>query len=240
MSLRLDELMRAADPVDGVEQHPITGDHNDPLYLAILERNQLADARDEESAPTNTSPGRRARRLTALAAGFIGTVLAIGALLLITPPNTDETPSETLPSAEDPPTSVTTIQEPVPTEPGAVVEYLYTVLLDDLDAAVALFDEDAVISISPPPSPGTGTYEGVDAIRNKLRLARANMESMELTHIEVAGDTVTFNDSVVQRSCFAGPRCVMDTTGHVIEVRDGQIVSWDFGSFETRPVEPDP
>jgi ketosteroid isomerase-like protein len=240
MSRRLDELMRAADPVDGVDQLPITGDHDDPLYLAILERNRLAAGGDEESAPTSTSPGRRARRLTALAAGFIGTVLAIGALLLITPPNTDETPSETLPSAEDPPTSVTTIQEPVPTGPGAVVEYLYTVLLDDLDAAVALFAEDAVISISPPPSPGTGTYEGVDAIRNKLRLARANMESMELTHLEVAGDTVTFNDSVVQRSCFAGPRCVMDTTGHVIVVRDGKIVSWDFGSFETRPVEPDP
>jgi ketosteroid isomerase-like protein len=128
----------------------------------------------------------------------------------------------------------------VPTEPGAVVEYLYTVLLDDLDAAVALFAEDAVISISPPPSPAGGTYEGLDAIRNKLRQARANMESMELTDLEVEGDTVTFNDSVVQRSCFAGPRCVMDTTGHVIEVRDGEIVSWDFGSFETRPVEPDP
>jgi ketosteroid isomerase-like protein len=240
MSRRLDELMRAADPVDGVDQHSITGDHNDPLYLAILERNQLADTGEEENAPTSTSPGRRARRLTALAAGFIGTVLAIGALLLITPPNTDETPSETSPAAENPPTSVTTIQEPVPTEPGAVVEYLYTVLLDDLDAAVALFAEDAVISISPPPSPGTGTYEGLDAITSLLRKSRAGMESIELTHLEVAGDTVTFNDSVVQRSCFAGPRCVMDTTGHVIEIRDGKIVSWDFGSFETRPVDPDP
>lgn len=239
MSRRLDELMRAADPVNGVDQHSITGDQNDPLYLAILERNRLADAGDDENAPTSTSPGRRARSLTALAAGFIGTVLAIGALLLITPPNTDETPSETLPSAENPPTSVTTTQEPVPTEPGAVVEYLYTVLLDDLDAAVALFAEDAIISISPPPSPGTGTYEGLDAIKSLLRKSRAGMESMELTHLEVAGDTVTFNDSVVQTSCFAGPRCVMDTTGHVIEVRDGKIVSWDFGSFETRPVEPD-
>jgi len=238
MSLRLDELMRAADPVDGVEQHPITGDHDDPLYLAILERSQLADAREPEGMPK--SARRRARRLTALAAGFIGTVLAIGGLLLITPPNTDETSTETLPSAQDPPTSVTTIQEPVPTEPGAVVEYLYTVLLDDLDAAVALFAEDAVISISPPPSPGTGTYEGLDAIKSLLRKSRAGMESMELTHLEVAGDTVTFTDSVVQTSCFAGPRCVMDTTGHVIEVREGKIISWNFGSFETRPVEPDP
>lgn len=238
MSHRLDELMRAADPVDGVEQHPITGDHDDPLYLAILERNQLADARDPEGPPK--SERRRARRLTALAAGFVGTVLAIGALLLITPPNTAETPTETLPSAADPPTSVTTIQEPGPSEPGAVVEYLYTVLLDDLDAAVALFAEDAIVSISPPPSPGTGTYEGLDAIRSLLMQARAPMESMQLTHLEVAGGTVTFNDSVVQRSCFGGPRCVMDTTGHVIEVRDGKIVSWDFGSFETRPFEPDP
>lgn len=238
MSRRLDELMRAADPVDAVEQHPITGDHNDPLYLAILEKTQIADAGEQEGKPKSA---RRARNLVALAAGFVGTVLAIGALLLMTPPDSDETPSlGTSPSLDEPPTSITTIEETVPTEPGAVVEYLYSVLLDDLDAAVGLFAEDAVISVSPPPSPGTGTYEGIDAIRSYLRKARAGIESMELTHLEVAGDTVTFNDSAVQTRCFGGPRCVMEITGHVAVVRDGKIVRWDFGPFETRPVEPDP
>ncbi len=63
------------------------------------------------------------------------------------------------------------------------------------------------------------------------------MESAELTNVEVDGETVTFDDSVIQRSCFAGPRCVMDTTGHIAVVREGKIVRWDFGSFTTRPVE---
>jgi len=239
VSRRLDELMRAADPVDTTPQHAITGDHDDPLYLAIRDRREDVKTLEKTKRVAPGVGSRNRRSVAAFAAGFAA-ALAIGALWLLTPLDIAEPPSPgTSPSVQNPAEPPTTTPETIPTEPGAVVEHLYAVLLDDTDAATALFADDAVIAFQVAPSPGGGTVEGYDAIRTWLAKAKAGMESIELTRVEVDGDTVTFDDTAIQTSCFGGPRCVMDVTGHEVVVNDGKIVRWDFGSFKTRPVETD-
>ena len=239
MSRRLDELMRAADPVDAASENPITGDHDDPLYLAILDRREDVKTLGKTKSRAPRLRSRFRRSVAAFGAGLVG-VLAVGALWLLIPLDFDGPPSPvTSAPVQDSAAVSTTVPDATPTEPEAVVEHLYRVLLDDLDAAAAVFAEDAVVTFQVAPSPGGGTIEGSDAIRSWLAKVRAGTESIELTRVEVAGETVTFDDTAIQRSCFAGPRGVMDVTGHVAVVRDGKIVQWDFGSFETRPVEPE-
>jgi ketosteroid isomerase-like protein len=236
VSRRLDELMRSADPMNGAHEHPITGDHNDPLYMAILDRREDVETLGPTRPGPSMSASRSRRSVAAFAAGLLG-VLALGALFLLTSPDVGEIPAIKNPSVQDAVGPSTTIPETPPTAPRAVIEHLYALLLVDTDAAAALFTDNAVITFQVPPSPGKDTIEGEKAIRAWLAQAKAGMESIELTRVEVDGETVTFDDSAIQTSCFAGPRCVMDTTGHVAVVREGKIVQWDFGSFTTRPVD---
>ena len=75
MSQRLDELMRAADPAR-IDLPSATGESDDPLYLAILEKRGDVMAIDQQTKPTH--PARRRSRGLLLAAAAFAIVLLVG------------------------------------------------------------------------------------------------------------------------------------------------------------------
>ncbi len=168
MSRRLDELMREADPINGADEHPITADHNDPLYVAILDKREDVETLYKTKLGASNRAGRYRRSVAAFAAGLVG-VLAVGALFLLTSPDvTEPVPAGTVPSVQDVAGPSTTIPG-TPTAPAAVIEHFYAVLLKDTDAAAALFADDAVVNFQVAPSPGRDTIEGYDAITSLAR-----------------------------------------------------------------------
>lgn len=96
----------------------------------------------------------------------------------------------------------------------------------DLDAVVALFAEDAIVTGHP--LDPTGITEGREAIRELEEEAltiSASENADEYTNIVESGNTVTFGHLFTTSSgqCFSGD-------GHRVVVEDGKIVRWDWGT----------
>ena len=157
-------------------------------------------------------------------------LLAGGLVLVVTACSGDSGAATTVATTQ--PSTTTTTTQPLtttvpalapPSEPGAVIEYLYDVWLDDRGAALAVFAEDAVITNIPSTPATPTTREGVGSIDVWLAQESGLHESLEITEIEVDGDTVIWDDlACTVFDCWTA-------TGNVAVIKDGKIVTWDFG-----------
>ena len=108
--------------------------------------------------------------------------------------------------------------------PGAVIEEFYRAFPTDIELAGEVFADDAVLTDAPtPPS----RREGITEITAWMRSETFIVRSIEITRIEVSGNTVTWDDQVTTLD--GG---VVDGIGHVAVVENGRIVMWDFGLWE--------
>lgn len=115
-------------------------------------------------------------------------------------------------------------------------------LLDDWETAAAPFAEDAEIPESfglLPPGAEAGAFVRA-RFMNHLNVSQSNMDSVELTAIEVDGNTVTFSDHSFWSRCvpISESGCIRESKGRLAVIEDGEIVYWDFGSVDFTFLEP--
>jgi hypothetical protein len=106
-------------------------------------------------------------------------------------------------------------------DPGETVQaYIDAYNIRDIDAVMAVFADDAVITNHPFAS----RIEGAEAIRS-LQVddfqAAGSDNAYEISDLEVSGDTVTWNHVWLDRCTGTGNEAV---------VENGKIVSWEFAS----------
>jgi len=112
------------------------------------------------------------------------------------------------------------------TDPEAVIAALIqAVNAGDIEAALALFADDASVTIVPPP-PGmeTGTFTGPEEIRGWLEGLKAMNVKIELEILQVDGGTVTARNvfwADMMQPLGIGPLVAMD----VYTVSDGRLTS---------------
>jgi hypothetical protein len=108
-------------------------------------------------------------------------------------------------------------------DPSQTLETLVaTYNLDDIDAVMALFSEESVIT----DHPMTGNREGLTEIRSLQVLDRdaaATVDPWEISNVDVSGFTVTW-DHVWTND--AGEDWCAE--GHTATVRNGKILTWNF------------
>lgn len=92
MNQRLDELMRAADPVGFADQPAVTGGSDDPLYLTILEKRGDGMTLDEQTKQATPPVDRRRRGILVAAAAFVA-VLVIGVAFALFSGGTEPEPA---------------------------------------------------------------------------------------------------------------------------------------------------
>ena len=118
---------------------------------------------------------------------------------------------------------------PAADDPAAVVEaYRVAYNAHDVDAVMALFTEDSVVTGSPYAAESSGLAEIRAPVAKGIGDA-ADDEALTISNVEVAGDTVSWDDVWIRNSGqdYCG-------NGHRAVITDGKIVTWTWPADITR------
>src|SRR5688572_17238196 len=117
--------------------------------------------------------------------------------------------------------------QPVPTDPVSVfVTYLRAVSAGDVEGALALFADDAVLTIIPPPPGTSGHWVGKEAIREQLVYGKENgVKGEPIGAPQVEGNRVTARSKVTNRFFLEWGVAPVQFTSEAV-IQNGKLTSF--------------